>query len=94
MPIPVRIKIGALTYDVVLDPTLSAERRMFGELCPLTQKINIEANATKEQQQETLLHEIIEAINNNCELNLQHNQIQTLGFMLHQVLKDSRLAFK
>lgn len=94
MSIPKEVKIGALTYTVVLDPTLSAERGLFGEMCPLMQRINIEANATAEQQEQTLLHEIIEAINNNCELNLEHNQIQTLGFVLHQILKENELSFE
>lgn len=93
MKLPAYIKIGGMTYSVTLNPALSAERRVFGELCPLTQKINIEANATEDQKEEVLLHEIIEAINNHCELSLEHNQIQTLGFMLHQVLKENRLTF-
>lgn len=93
MKLPNYLKIGGMTYSVSVDNTLAASRRLFGELRPVTQEIVIASGLTEAQQSETLLHEIIEAINNHCELNLEHNQIQVLGFVLHQVLKENGLRF-
>lgn len=93
MELPEFLKIGAMTYSVRIDGELAHEKRLFGELNPIKQEIVITGGTTPEQQGETLLHEIIEAINNHCELGLRHHQIQVLGFMIHQVLRESGLRF-
>ncbi len=94
LKLPTHVKIGGLTYTVRTEPNLAVSRRVFGEMHPVTQEIAIADNLTKDQQGETLLHEIIEAIANNCDLGLEHFQIQVLGFVLYQVLKDNQLRFE
>ena len=55
--------------------------------------IRIDDCTTETKREESLLHEVLEAINIHCELGLEHNVIQTLAFQLHQVLKDNNLRF-
>ena len=91
--LPKAIKIGGMVYQVKIDQTLAITREKLGEYVPFYQEIVIASGAPEDQQNETLLHEIIEAVNNHCELRLEHHQIQTLSFQLHQVLKDNGLFF-
>jgi len=93
MEIPQTIKIGGINYTVKFDHLLGAQRRCFAEHHPFTQEIVLAEGQPPEQAGESLLHEIIEAINNHCQLGLEHLQIQVMGFILHQVLRDNKLVF-
>lgn len=53
-----------------------------------TQTIFISNKAFPDVKRETLVHEIIEAINALLELNLPHPIITQLGVGIHQVFKD------
>ena len=59
----------------------------------MEQKIIIDSSLPEDKKQETLLHEIIEALNGYFSLDLDHEVITTLGFGLYQVLKDNKLHF-
>ena len=43
---------------------------------------------------EVFLHEIIECIDERCDLNLEHYVISTLSEVLFQVIKDNNLDFR
>jgi hypothetical protein len=43
---------------------------------------------------EIFLHEIIECINDRCDLGLTHNKISTLSEILFQVIDDNKLDFR
>lgn len=47
----------------------------------------------KQNVESTLIHEILEAINELMKINLAHDQICQLETGLHQVLKDNQLHF-
>ena len=54
-------------------------------------EIWVDNTQSLQQQRETLLHEIIEAINIQCDLELNHNQLSTISAVLFQVLEDNKL---
>lgn len=54
-------------------------------------KILINNSMCDEEKQSTLLHEIIEVINQQNDLQLPHQTIQTLENSLYQVLNDNQL---
>ena len=91
--IPNNIKIGGLTIKVEERNNLASNRDKFGEFSFMEQKIIIDESLPQDKKEETLLHEIIEALNGYYSLNLEHDVITTLGFGLHQVLKDNKLHF-
>lgn len=91
--VPDRIKIGGLELQVEQVPGLAANRDRFGEFSSMEQKISIDASLPQSKKEETLLHEIMEALNNCYELELEHEKITILGFALYQVLKDNKLYF-
>ena len=43
---------------------------------------------------EVFLHEIIECINDKCNLDMEHYVISTLSEILFQVIKDNKLDFR
>ena len=52
-------------------------------------KILINKNLAKSNQESTILHEIIEAINAIYDLKLEHQTIQTIEAALYQIYKDN-----
>jgi hypothetical protein len=66
--------------------------RDMGETDPVNNLIWIKASMPEDQRQATLLHEIIEYINEDLELKLKHHQISGLATALHAVASDNRGA--
>jgi len=89
-------KIPMLVYRDVLplqrkvdDGTLA-----LGGYDPVTDRIELLAQEEAPHRiYETLVHEMIEAINFKYELNLEHPQIKTLGVALHQGLCSGKFGF-
>lgn len=91
MRIPDKLKILGHEYAVkIIDLN---ETDTFGNHNMNTLIIRLNRNKADSQIQSTLLHEIIEAINYNMEIELEHPQISALEAGLYQVLKDNDLKF-
>lgn len=82
------VKIGGVRYTVREVDQLFESNRM-GECHPTRSEILIRASMSHDQKRETLVHEVIEAINSDCDLDLSHSVISTLSHCLHQVLADN-----
>lgn len=93
MKIPQKIKIGGKTVEVIIDNL--REKCGTGDLGMsqiACQKIWISNEAKIETQEEIFLHEIIEYIKFETDLEISHHQtLQTLANYLYQVLKDNQL---
>jgi len=92
MKIPKKIKIGGFNWEVkevgfIVDTKADA----LGRMNPTILTIEILKSLAPEQRNSVLLHEIIEAIDMQCDLDLDHKTICVLETMLYQVLKDNRL---
>lgn len=64
----------------------------YGSTDPFKQVINIRKGLTDEMTASTLLHEIIEVINESLDLNLSHQTIQSLEVSLFSVYNDNSYA--
>lgn len=93
MKIPSNLKIGGFQWNVKEVQNLMSDRERLGEMAPRTQEISIEKGSSKQQKEETLLHEIIEVLNWMYNIKLEHYQIELLGVSLHQVLKDNEINY-
>jgi|GEM_PF-1466783 len=92
--IPKEIKIAGKTYSVeVKDLLKSAGVTNAGKSYSYSQKIWIDTSAHPEQQEETLLHEIIEMLNDTYDMDLDHQDISTISAGLYQIIKDNKLRF-
>jgi hypothetical protein len=90
MDMPKTVKIGGHDVEVVFSEW-SVDRMGASHTPP--GKIYINTACCKSQQEATLLHEILEHINDACDLSLAHGQISVLEAMLYQVLVDNELRF-
>ena len=93
MKIPKKIKIGGQWMDILQDKCLGAGDRAYGECDFMRGRIVIDSNQPEDHKEVTLLHEIIEKIKNENELEIEHRNITSLAYNLHQVLKDNKLSF-
>lgn len=90
MEIPKKLKIGGRIYEVILKSEKDGNTNQ-GSVSNWFLKIWIEESQPKDGQEETLLHEIIEVIKANNNLEMSHQTIATLSNNLFQVLKDNNL---
>lgn len=88
------IKIGGLNYSVKKVKDLARDHAALGRCCGNSASIEIDMEIGKNVTDKVLLHEIIEAINFEYELNLEHNKISILAMALHQVLSDNKGLLK
>ena len=92
MKIPNTLKIGGHEYTV--KPITTQLRDISGEFgaCDHNKhQILLDKALPQSRQECTLLHEIIEAINEQHELMLEHAKICTLEQALYQVFKDNKI---
>lgn len=92
MKLPKSIKVGGKQYRIIIEDLLKERgQTCFGYCTPSELEIHISKDIRVEQQKDTLLHEVIEIINSENDLNLIHQTIQTLSTQLYQVLMDNNL---
>ena len=94
MYIPDSLNIMGHKWAVSYDPHLVADNDNVGEARFLHHKIIIQDNLPEEATSELLLHEVIEVINQDFELNLEHQAITILGRCLNQVLRDNKIEIR
>jgi len=94
MQIPKRIKIGGLVFKVELHDNLTTGQGSYGQMRPVDMKIVIDSTIAKPMQESTFLHEIIEVLNTNLELGMEHKVISAMESGLYQVIKDNPGMFR
>lgn len=92
-PLQKTLNIGGHVITVQFDENLLSDREHYGEWCYRDLSIIINGTSNQTVRQQTLLHEIVEAINELNELGLEHDKIQTLSTALFQVLKHNEDLF-
>lgn len=94
MNLPKSIKIGGHKYKVTLKNLETGEATQNCGYCKTClNELVINSELPPQQQESTLLHETLEAINWLHELKLEHNQLMSLEASLYQVLHDNKLTF-
>jgi hypothetical protein len=90
--LPTTLNIQGKTFAVLYkDKVMLNDQECCGIEDTFDQYIEISTKYPIECQQSTLLHEIIEVINDLNELGLKHRQISALETGLWQVLKENGL---
>jgi len=93
MKIPDKIKVSGKTYTIEIRNNRATKDGIdMGASASLwSQKIFIDDDQHIENQEEGLLHEIIEIISRESDFKLEHSTISVLSNILYQVLKDNKL---
>ncbi len=86
---PFAMRLCGKTWTVGWEEGLSVTRDTRGECRPRTAQIVLDAGITVDNAQEVLLHELIEAIDKEFGLGIQHSSVEVLGMVLHQALVDN-----
>jgi hypothetical protein len=85
--LPSTIKIAGVTYKIIRETMADQGNIMFSRGV-----IKLNDDLCQDKAEETLCHEIVEAINEANELELPHPKIQMIGSMFHQILKDNDMS--
>jgi len=84
------IKIAGYTVPICWEVNLIANYERIGEYSPFEQSIRIATGLTPQERNETIIHEVLEAMNSIYDLNLNHDeQLCKLSVILHQVITDN-----
>ena len=93
MHIPKKIKIGAHEFDV--EQVTYGENEYAGSYESDRHRIQINTEAGLESSHaETLLHELLEAIDDVAELKLPHKAINDISQWLFMIIRDNDLDFR
>lgn len=90
MKIPTKIKIGAITYKVILADEWIGSANTDGETFTSLKQGNviyIKKELSNEMKEVTFLHEVLHCIN----ATMNHEFLDSLSFQLHQVLSDNEI---
>ena len=69
----------------------NADSNDMGDCCIRAQRLRIQKNQHREAQLETLMHEILEAINIKLETDLPHDKITSISCAFFSVLRDNNV---
>lgn len=106
MKIPKKLDILGCEWDIILSDSLEKDLKgiaskldgvqdeddeYLGYFSAKMRKIWIDGTMKQSQQEQTLMHEIIEAINSDLALNLSHDNIDRLEHALYYTLAKNKL---
>ena len=94
MYIPQKIKIGGFNIPIEISKDLMIHENKYGNYNTVNHIITISEQASQDQKNNTLCHEIIEGIDSIYDLKLPHDKITIIAAVLHQVLNDNPEIFK
>ena len=85
--LPSSVTLGAHVIPIRLQKDLM-DSEAFGMFDPNKLEILIDPSISENLMLETLMHEVVEAINFLVETDLPHQTIQLMGLMLHQAMES------
>lgn len=86
MKIPSHLKIGGHEVRVEVVPLEDC-----GQFDPKTNTISIANSLPRSQQEVTLIHEILHALNQNLDDGMSHIFLESLSQQLYQVFSDNHM---
>lgn len=93
MKIPKTVRLLGFDYAIELceDSQRDKNNYNFGQADMRFQKITIDKRQAAAGQEQTLLHEILEVLNYELQLELPHNKLMSLAGTFYAVLRDNRM---
>jgi len=94
MKIPSQLKILGRNYKVIEKEEKETTNDNMGTCWGKYSLIYINKCAEPQFKEATLLHEILEAVNQMQDIGLKHSQVKRLETSIYQVLKENDLDFR
>lgn len=88
------VRVQGIDYEVLLDPHIAQERDSFGEYRAGRCQIALSAQSSTQQANHSFVHEVLEALNYNLNLTMDHHTLTALGAGLYQALMDNPELFR
>ncbi len=86
-----KLKVAGYVISIEKDGKILPNESRIGEYSSFEQKIKLADGLSKQQEEETLIHETLEAINDIYELGLDHDeQLCKLSVAIHQIFVDNK----
>lgn len=85
-----KLKICGMDCEITKVENYARDYNFLGTFCGNDSIIKLDNALKLNIEQKTLLHEIIEAINYQFELDLEHNKISTIESALFWIIKDNK----
>ena len=89
MRIPNVAHIGPAAYNVLWDPDIASEDGVVGLLNRRKRTISLDEGSCLSLQEQTFIHECIEAMNYEFNIDLDHHQICLLESCFFSFLRDN-----
>ena len=86
MRIPQQTQMAGLEIQIIRGEALVSVAECCGQWRGGEQRILIDSSLPRESQENTYIHELIEAANMLGEIGLKHRKIEALAGLLHQAL--------
>jgi len=83
------LKILEIDYDIQVSNTIRDEEESSGLCEPDLSLIQISSHCSEQVKKVTLLHEVVEAICSQLDIQIKHHYIELLETGLFQVLRDN-----
>jgi hypothetical protein len=87
-----KLKIAGLDYEIMLEKDIARDIAL-GLHCGNSATIKVDAGLRDIVKQKVLLHEILEAINYEYELKLEHEKLSVLDSALFEIFKNKENAW-
>lgn len=84
------ILIAGIDYKVSFKENLARDNGTVGTFCGNNTEIRIDSGIPEQRKEKTLLHEILEGINYEYDLDLEHRKISVLETAIFTMLKDNK----
>ena len=95
--IPRKIKVGGIDYKIVTGKDVELDlsgTNLAGQACHTSQLIQLSLNTTPQHLHDTILHEVLHAINTVYNHNnLTEDDVTQIAHGLHQVLESMGVRF-
>lgn len=85
-------KVRILGIDWSIEIVDGVDLENFGDCQPGSAKIRINSLLSEPLQRAVLFHEIIEAVLNELEIEMEHKDLTALSAVLYGVIQDNALA--
>jgi hypothetical protein len=87
--LPEFVRVLGHNYKVVLTKNLFSDFSDYGRVNVRTHVIEIDSSTPYSKQLETLVHEVLEIINDQMSLILEHNKLQIIAACIYTFLMDN-----
>ena len=87
--VPNKIKVGAYTYGLTLNPHLHSDDGKYADCNHRTQQISIWTEAPPTVRYESLIHEVLHIAEFSCRIDVSDPDIDRIAYIMTELLQNN-----